>query len=755
MSSHESFAAWLSDPSESDRISDIQIIDLSDPSRRHEEHSFDEREKEDSLLSLAKMADSRTKYMQVLFEKGMETHDTTLATELIEECRYWMEDVEHELEFIQDYREETGQDEAFTKAAASLVETKKEINSHLEHMLATVRAWHEEEMRSNIPDRGSDESEGIFEDNADKGLITEGAPPAETMLNATNESASASSTSSEPTFLPKGYHEKTPEEIANEKTEEEAWDINPEEEEILAKQEERASSITETRSPAFEYQGTPEETRENYEKISKVIRHAEQDMEGYLTFNDRERFDDYLITLSHAYADFNDRLKVLNGYVLQSESVKKEKEILFDAMEKIQNVRKRIHALHFPEAPPFLVDIPSGIDETLEKCSAISRLVRQIEMDISRTPSAAVKAQLPEYLIALSREHTAFEERLDLLHQVPIQSAEVREEQALIGDALEKIQDARHHIRDIQFSIPADEQLDVQIELREEKKNKLERIAKRLADALERSGVEHPELYMTEQSSGLGTIRRGLMRMFGKKELVINKATLTKLRKEAIQAEENYFDLAYSLDETAMPFYQKAIERNPILRLNEQSDVHELWQALHQEIEELSGQLDGPLNRDTLEAPASAKVAVAETVAFRESRSGKALEKQRQEGQDLSEAFHSAEIERIESSGIEDATDIYHAIQHNPNAKHLTFQPEDYLSALADLKQANSTKDLAQIKKSLPRARSMKDELNGAWIDMTNEEGNSFSDEAILNRARILIGMEEEGGRKRKTKKAA
>lgn len=632
-------------PEEGQRNSHERVIDLSDPSRRETEIALSEQEKSEEIITLAKIANARAGLISTLFERGTHTQDTKRTAELIEETHYWLEDLNQQLQFIHDHREETGNETDFSQAATALIEAKKILTSELDHMLEIVAIWHEddpqEEVFSDIlatEAQKTTEAEASLEDINDKGTIVETAPEAVTMLTSENEQARQTDSVTDAAFLLLGYHVGPANNTTVEDTNFEG--ISPAEELILKKE----TNISESASPAQ------------------------------------------------------------------------------------------------------LIDIPSDLTETRTKYSALNRTARDIETAIKRNPQFAERTQFDNYLLDLAHRYSAFEERLTMLerHTGP-ETEETREEKELVHDALALIEDMRHKIREINFvpKTKQEQQVERLLALKIAKKQRLESVVDRLTSAIERSGIKNPELYMVEQASGLGNIRRGLMSLIGKKESLINKATLTKLKNEAIGAEQQYFNEAYNgVNDKAMPFYEKAVEKSRILKLKDSDDVHEIWEALHHEMEDLGEQVDVPEAAQLYEGHGIAKVNKtvheAEVVPVQKEQ----YEKKTKEDEQRAAAaeYRKNEFSPSKVSTLNSAMDIYRTIKGSPASSELTFTPDDYIGALASLKLAVDAKDINQIQTHLPRVKSMKNELMQNSINTAKIATDTIPEdtETILRANKVL-----------------
>lgn len=628
----DSTAERISAFPEGDRISGINAIDLSDPHRKSSESAAElQQEKDLSFTTSAKLAQIRTTLISALFEKASHTQDTHVATELLEEARLWEEDLTKEQEFIRNYREETGDETAFSESYTQLIKADKALKSELNHMLEVVRIWHEDDPTTGLAEIVDDETEGVFEDVNDKDLIIDEAPEAETMLTSTTEQESHEASPVEATHLPSGYHE-VPANDASEETENELEALSPDEERIIA---------------------------------SPIISIEQKDTDEYL--------------------------------------------------------RKA-------ETSPMIV-IPNDFEATEKKYTALNRQIKDIEALLSRNTRYADREAFDDVLIDLSKQYIAFHERLDILNQGVQDADNAAEEKELIANAIHHIEDIRHRIHEMKFisETPGEVQAEKNLGLKTVKKEKLESIAERLASAIERSGIKHPELYMVEQSSGLGSVRRGLMKLFGKKESIINKATLTKLKNEALQVEQNYLQAAYSEAERNIgPYAKNSLSK--ILALKDTEDIHEFWNTIHAEIEDLNNQLEIAPVSDTGKGEAKVK-------GNKAKEDERTYEAERTIGRNQREAARQAK-ETYAPAKLRHADDLIEAIKKDKNVDSLTFLPEDYTDALAELRYAINTDDLRRIQMALPRVQSMKEEISGLYIDMTNADGQPIlEDEAYINKA--------------------
>lgn len=631
------------------RDSHVRAIDLSDPNRDHDSpeiHAETQTEKDRSIQMLAKLAESRIKIIELRFENGTREQNTRLATELIEEARMWQEDIAREKEFVINYREETGESEAFSGSLMELLRSEKAVSSELEHMLDVVRLWHEDD--PEIEGIG----EGIIEDNADAGLIQEKAPESETMIVASDVEAQAESSPTEAGYLPNGYHEVAANDT--EEQQEEALEaVTPEEEKLIA---------------------------------SPIIPIEQKDTDAFLA-----------------------------------------KETA--ALPKVETSE--------------LIVIPNGLEATQEKCYEISKTIRSVDAIIDRGAGYMDRETLDGYLISLSKDYAALHERLDFLNLSPQGLKESTEEKEVIASAIHQIEDARLRIHklDLEAKTP-DEKLERLLDCKRLKREKLLSIEERLIAAIGRNGISNPELYMVEQASGLGSIRRGIMNLFGKKESIITKAILTKLRNEAIQAEEQYLQEAYTRNERSIGTYTRT-EPGHILNIKDSDDVHAIWNAITAELEDLNSALDIP-QHDKGQAEGKIQHAIhkgaEDTIIRSQARDDRELARRANKESEPSKLRH------------EDS--LIAAIKKDPNWEDLTFLPEDYTQALAELRMATETKNLARLKDTLDRTRSMKEEISSLWIDMTDEEGNLITeDEAYMNKAAKILEDANKKSRPRSKKK--
>jgi hypothetical protein len=390
-----------------------------------------------------------------------------------------------------------------------------------------------------------------------------------------------------------------------------------------------------------------------------------------------------------------------------------------------------------------MIVIPNNLEATQQKCSNLNRQLKDVELLLTQKTRYAEREKFDDILIDLSKQYVAFHERLDILNQ-GVQNADgVVEEKELIASAIHRIEDIRHRIHEMNFisETPGEVQLEKNLGFKTVKKEKLENISERLANAIERSGIKNPELYMVEQSSGLGNVRRGLMKLFGKKESLINKATLTKLKNEVLQVEENYLNSAYSEAERNIGPYAKT-RLSRLLAIKDSDDIHELWNAIHSEIADLDDQLEvAPIVVEG-EGETKAKAAMNATIADKYGYIERSRAYQRETARDAKEAYAPTKLRH--------ADDLIKAIKKNENANSLTFLPEDYTDALAELRYAINKEDLRSIQLALPRVQSMKEEISGLYIDMNDEDGRPImEDEAYINKAKIMLEKKKSDPKKK------
>jgi hypothetical protein len=364
-----------------------------------------------------------------------------------------------------------------------------------------------------------------------------------------------------------------------------------------------------------------------------------------------------------------------------------------------------------PKIASEFIDIPSSFEETQSKYAVIARMTKEIDERISRFSFSKEEAdQFSERLFELSRHHAALEERLSTLQGKDLTDSEVIDEKAVIADALHMIEDARHKIREMPYNPKTPrEQIHREMEIKKAELKKLEEVSTKLIEALKNTGIEKPELYFAEQSSGLGSIRRGIIKLFGRKERIINPTTLTKLRNEATKAVNEYFSNAYDQNEQLLPGYKNAREQNAILHLNEDSDAHDLWEAINQAIDRTEHEIKA-----------------------HEDELGIISRDQQQIG--------NADNEIIRYSSVRTANQILESLTNDERTKDLSFSPKDYVIALTELRNTTTQRDQEKIENLLPKVTSMRDEIAENWISMANAQGeNLVEDETVINEAREAL----------------
>lgn len=361
--------------------------------------------------------------------------------------------------------------------------------------------------------------------------------------------------------------------------------------------------------------------------------------------------------------------------------------------------------------PKELIDIPGNLDETRIKYANLHRFARDTEVEISQyLHTRSEQDRLDDRLLNLSQQRVAFEERLRILQSMDRKHEDTSEERELIADAIHLIEDLRYRIHELDRKPKTPkEQLYRIIELKQAEKARLVSIEDKLVSALKKNGIENPELYLLEQASGLGMIRRGIVKLLGRRETVIHKGTLTKLKKEA----KDVITEAINAEKQLPPDFSESERTDPILHLTDASDLHDLWQALSHSIQQAS-----------------------EEIRKKEHELGVASNDERERSRADQDRIDRA----IRYSTVRTKEELLASLSKEAHAKELTFSPKDYVYILTELKNATTEKKFDKVERLLPTAISMRDEIAGLWIHLENEKGETITeDETIIEKAKKAL----------------
>jgi hypothetical protein len=526
------------------------------------------QEKAEAMRALAEVSLARINMIRETFNALDLQKNAKDVSKQINEVRYWIDLLKKEKDFVNEYREQTEEEDIFKEETIRLIASSTYAESVLAHMQSSIaecdRRLREKEQKDDLTQRATEA------DYAKEVVIAD----LQSLADEHHRNISESSKKQE-----EGLESNDPVVTVDAEPlyldEKDVLDIDEKSNEIKSLAETvmtRMKTIRETYDVA--------EVHRDDEMISKLdeemyhwgdlVKEQLDFIKDYRERNKDERaFKNEMIALtaSLTYAkSVAERMRLPDGLIVEDTA---EQTIKTEAMHRF-------------------IDIPANLEESQIKFNIIQRNVPVIERTIEGIKQGASpfsnesnKDFFDQQLIQLTNEYLAFEERLHTLQSNGNETTSVKEEKELIADAMRFIEDLRHRIHQIDFSPKKpQEHIEREIELIHVEKEKLESIEQRLKQALKKNGVEDVDAYLNEQSSGLGTIRRGLIKLFGKSEPIVDQKTLNKLRAEAKQVVTNYLDVAFDEKEKLFPLYQEIRKQNPLLSLKEHCDAHDLWQAL-------------------------------------------------------------------------------------------------------------------------------------------------------------------------------
>lgn len=351
------------------------------------------------------------------------------------------------------------------------------------------------------------------------------------------------------------------------------------------------------------------------------------------------------------------------------------------------------------ESSPLL--IPGNLQETRSKFLEINRFINGIETSLHEATNKN-KDLFDAYLSELSHFYTEMEERLTLLLRAS-PNDEIAEEKEIIADAMHLIEDLRDRIHqeyapDARNTRAVEEHL----ELKTIKKNLLEKQAKKLTDLLKRSGMEHPEITMSESGGIMGPIRRGLGGLFGTGP-TIDEYDLQKISDAVANIERTHLKRVYSDAERLSAIYAHREKHDPLLNIEGSTNPYKIWETIHNELEDLDEQLSSALG-EADRGQGSAKASV---------RRDHALSEETEAARNL----RMNEILEAKRAGVKEAETIAHTIANDPNVGDLSFFPTDYVARMGQLALSVKQMDRERMPELIKDLEEMNEELRMIGIE--------------------------------------
>lgn len=318
------------------------------------------------------------------------------------------------------------------------------------------------------------------------------------------------------------------------------------------------------------------------------------------------------------------------------------------------------------ETEPRLMDIPADFEATQRKMDELMTYIRRITAMIEQDSVTKDALSAIQKDLALTFREP-LEERLNLLRVSHRLSKNPEREAELIAKSLHEIEDVMHRIT-IARALTAPERIEPienQIKRKTELRDKLVKISDTLVNALNKTGMENPELEMTLYTQP--GIVSGIRRIFGGRATNINAKVLQKAIHDAQRAQAQFNAEYYADDERAQLLREhgSAHGNMPIDRLDDHADVFTVWRTIHREIEALHRDVEAAEDpRAQKESPDPQKEEVSRSPIQQEA------------------------LDRAQRLGISGAEEIIREIAGDPRADRLRLDGYTYLNQMIRVLEA-------------------------------------------------------------------
>lgn len=239
-----------------------------------------------------------------------------------------------------------------------------------------------------------------------------------------------------------------------------------------------------------------------------------------------------------------------------------------------------------------MIVVPANLTQTRTAFLSMGRLTGSLDERFKEGIGPNGFNELNEYARKISARSKAFKERLQRIEQMK-SDEEISEEKSLIADALHLAEDSLHRIKEARLDkntfIPRNntEALEEILKAKRAKLVFLTKVSDDFTKLLEKTGMKHPEIAMSDQGIMHG-IRRGLAFMTGGYKQP-DEEEIRKIAERIANAQGTYL---YKINNYSN---NKEDEEQPndLVDVRGSQNLRKIWKTLHEEIERLHDDLDG------------------------------------------------------------------------------------------------------------------------------------------------------------------